>query len=229
MITIKVEGIDDLYAMFDDSVIRGATYRAVNRTVDGFVTDISKEVRQTYNIKKSDIDKRLRKIKATDYNNPVGYIDIIDKAEGRSALPLIMFNAVGRTNLSGGGAVKTMKGRNGYYSKKLNRAGKSGVTYKVLKAGGVGQSKNAFIMPGGNGSLQVVYRKHGMKGRNTGLVEKRVMSPVEMVQSMKHNVMDRILKQGNDRLRKNLLHELDFYQKRFDAGYKIGNLGRGRR
>lgn len=206
-ISVNISGINDVIKNLDPQIVKASMFRAINRTVDGVSTDVSKEVRQTYNIRRDDINRRIKKSKPRNYDSLAGSVTIEDKLDGKSAIPLIIFKAVGRQNLASGGSVKTMKGKNGFISQRLKRAGNAGVSYKVLQAGGKGFSANAFIIPGGGGSLQVVTRVKGAKG-NKGLKEKRVVSPMQMVKGFRHGVLDKIMKQADNRFMKNMLHEL---------------------
>ena len=225
-IKIKLQGFDQLYSSLDSQqAVRAAAYRAINRTVDGVVTDISTEVRKVYTINKVDVDKRLYKAPCDDYYNLQGAVylkeSIFKSYESRA--PLIMFGAVDRRNLAQG-SIKTMKGKAGFYSKRLKRkVGQEGVSYKVLKSGGKGFSSNAFIIPGGKGSLQVVRRKPGQKGR-FALEEKRVISVAGMIMSRGEAIMSRIEDQARQRMAVNFDREWRYYQDRVVNGQVIGGL-----
>jgi hypothetical protein len=222
-INIKVEGLDKAMAAINPKIVKASAYRTINRSVDGLVTDVSKEVRTTFNIKKQDIDPRIKKQRCPDYNTLRGEVSITD--EPKSKIPLIMFGAVERRNLATG-SVKTKKGKDGFYSQKLKRKGQQGVSYKVLKQGGKGFSGNAFIIPGGRGSLQVVRRLPGQKGR-FDLAEKRVISIAAMAGSLKHGVMARIKQAAEQRMATNFDRELKYYQARAASGQGTGWSGRG--
>jgi hypothetical protein len=213
-----MEGMDKALAALDPKIVKAAAYRTINRSVDGLVTDISKVVRTTFNIKKQDIDPRIKKEKCPDYNTLRGSVTVSD--EPKSKIPLIMFGAVERRNLASG-SVKTRKGKDGFYSQKLKRKGQAGVSYKVLKQGGKGFSGNAFIIPGGRGSLQVVRRLKGQKGR-FALEEKRVISVAAMAGSTKQGVMVRIRQAAEKRMAVNFERELKYYQARAASGLSIG-------
>lgn len=225
MITIRPEGIDNLKNMFDGIIVNAAAFSGVIRTVNAGRTLVSSAVRESYNIKKSDFDKRIRLIYPKDYSRIEGAIEISGGIDGsdRSSIPLIYFGAKGYANVAGR-AVKTTKGKNGYYSIMLKRSKKEGVSHKVLKSGGVGFSRNAFIIPGGKGSLQVVRRISGVKG-NKGLKEMKTLSPASMVASKGHGVIKRIEQQLQDRFKREVTHQLDYYLNRAAAGQLIGGSG----
>jgi len=224
-LSIELQGFDALLKKMDDQhqLLRAAA-RAINRTVDGVATDISKEIRSTYNVRKDDVDRRIQKGKCGDYYDLVGSVTVVD--EEKSRLPLILFNAMERRNLAKG-SIKTKRGKSGFYSQKLSRkTSQEGVSYKVLKSGGKGLSRNAFIIPGGKGSLQVVRRLPGQKGR-FALKEKRVVSIAAMAGNMSHGVIVRIKQAAEKRLSVNFERELKYYQSEFDRGFLPG--GRRRR
>lgn len=222
MIKLELQGFDRLYNSLDSNqAVRAAAYRTINRSVDGLGTDISTEVRNVFNVKKQDVDRRIQKTKCDDYYNLVGSVTL--KADEKSQMPLIMFGAVDRRNLAQG-SVKTMKGKNGFYSQRLKRqVGQQGVTYKVVKSGGKGFSGNAFIIPGGNGSLQVVRRSPGAKGR-FNLKEKRVISVAGMVSSSKQGILQRIEDAAKARMSTNFEREWRYYQDKVERGEIIGGL-----
>lgn len=222
-IKITVKGMDEALAIIDPKIVKAAAYRSINRSVDGVVTDVSSIVRTKFNVKKSDIDPRIKKKHCPDYNTLRGEVIVAD--EPRSKIPLIMFGAVERRNLAGGGSVKVKKGRDGFYSQKLKRRGSAGVSYKVLKQGGKGLSDNAFIIPGGRGSLQVVRRIKGQKGR-FAFQEKRVISVASMAASLKHNVAGQIRTAAEKRMAVNFERELKYYQARAASGRSVGGTGR---
>lgn len=222
-VSVRLEGFDEAMATLDHQVVRAAAYHAINRAVDGMVTDISAETRSTYNIKKADLDKRVKKFYARDYYNLNGRVEISGETGDRSfAMPLIMFNAVGRVNLSKGSA-KIVRGKSGYYSRLLARKGREGVSFKVLKSGGKGFTKKGFIIPGGKGSLQVV-RRVG-KGRDA-IQEMRVISMASMVASVRHDVVSRIKRRSEDRFGKNFQSNLKYYLDRSAKGYSLGGARR---
>ncbi len=221
-ISVKLEGFDEAMAMFDHQVARAAAYSAINRSVDGLVTDVSSEVRTTYNIRKQDIDKRIKKFKCSDYYDLKGWVEIKGGVNDyTSAIPLIMFGATGRQNLATK-SVKTMKGKYGYYSKEMKRQGKAGVSYKVLQSGGKGYSSKAFIMPGARGSLQVV-RRTGT-GR-MAFKEMRAITPASMVASSKHGVVDRVIQKATERFQKNFKSNLLYYMDQARQGNRVGGMG----
>jgi hypothetical protein len=208
-IKIEFNGLNEALAMLDPQLVRAAAYQAINRTVDGMVTDVSSETRSKYNIKKSDLDKRIKKNKCKNYDNLTGSVEISGDTKDRTyAMPLIMFNAVARKNIQGGGAVKTKKGKDGMMSQRLKRSVAEGVSFKVLKSGGIGFTKKGFLLPGGGGSWQIVQRIG--KGKK-GIREMRVISLASMIASTRNNVMQRIQERAADRLGKNFQSNLKFF------------------
>lgn len=199
-LSVDISGLDQVVRGLDSQVVKAASYRAINRTVDGVATDTSAEIRNVYNVKRQDIDPRIRKIYARDYERLSGAVLI--KADAKSAIPLIMFNAVARQNMAGGGSLKTTRTKQ---TMMKSRTKTPGVSFKIMKSAGKGFSAKAFILPGGGGSKQVVYRTGPGK---QGLHEKRVISPVGMVKSSRQGVLQRILDKGRERFFKNLEHEL---------------------
>lgn len=79
------------------SRMRLAVSRTINRTMAHMRTVISGRIRQTYNIKKSDLDAALKIIKAKAGKNPSGGLSW----SSRSSLPLSRFGAkAGKTYVS---------------------------------------------------------------------------------------------------------------------------------
>ena len=226
MIKVELKGLAEFRSVTDSSqAVKAATYRALNRASDGMRTDISKEVRQTFNINKADVDPRIKVKHCRDYDNLLAEVTLA--AGPRSALPLIGFKAVSRMNLEGGGSVKMMKGKQGFYSQRMkSRVGQQGVTYKIMRSGGKGFSGKAFIIPGGGGSLQVVVRVG--KGKK-GIKEKRVISVAAMISSKKQDVLQRIEEAARQRMAVNFKREFEYY-KRVAESQGIGGIranGRG--
>ena len=79
------------------SRMRLAVSRTINRTMKHMRTVISGRIRQTYNVKKSDLDAALKIIKAKAGKNPSGGLSW----SSRSSLPLSRFGAkAGKTYVS---------------------------------------------------------------------------------------------------------------------------------
>jgi len=222
MITIELYGTESIVLLGDRRARRAAIYRSLNRSADGMRTDISSEVRKTFNITKQQVDPFIKVFHCENYDDLNA--GVILKPGDKSAIPLIKFGAVERRNLASG-SVKTMKGKDGFYSQRLKRqVGQQGVTHKVMKSAGKGFSGNAFIIPGGGGSLQVVRRLKGQKGR-FALKEKRVVTVAGMISSTKQDIMARIEAKARERMNINLAREMRYYQDRFEKGMLIGNKG----
>jgi len=84
------------------SRMRLAVSRTINRTMAHMRTEISARIRQTYNVKKADLDAALKIIKATSGKNPKGGLSW----SSRKSLPLAYFGAkAGKTYVS----VKVLK------------------------------------------------------------------------------------------------------------------------
>lgn len=88
--------------------VRIAVMRAINDTLKHMVTDISARVRQTYNVKKSDLDRYLKVRRAGSFRSMRGGLYF----SRRHSMPLSMFGATQNKNYVSVKVLKSMgKGR----------------------------------------------------------------------------------------------------------------------
>jgi len=208
MLTVTVQ-LPDLLKGDLSQTSKAAAYRAIYRTVDGIKTDISKEVRNTFNVSKKDIDVRLDCRYPDDFDHLEGMVTLSEKADGKSNLPLILFGASSRQTVGGQNMKLQFKSKSGMNQKVMKNAGKSGVSFKVLRSGGKGYRGDAQIMKGGGSSYQVVRFLKGVKGRKR-IKELRVISIPQMVMG-KHGLLDRIKTAADVRMKTNYESALKYF------------------
>jgi hypothetical protein len=154
MLSVKLEGLERAMRMFDERLVGKAASQAINETVRGVRTAAGKDIRAEWNVKASDLNKKLRAAKMAKYNDLEGIV------EARSAsFSLSYFNP---TAFRG-----TMK-QTGTTGQRLKRASrKSGVYVKIKKRGGMTHLPHSFLSSvaagKGAGSHVGVFNRVGSK------------------------------------------------------------------
>lgn len=164
MIEITTTNIDQLRKQFDPSVVDRALRLANSKTAQKARTQISKLVRQTYNIKAADIGKTvsIKRKSGKDTDIMLFYIG--------QRISLKYFDARQVSNVGGAG-VTTYRAKNGFASRRAKRKSKStGVTVRIRKDkgresvfaldrfGGRNERIKAFMAAGKGSNLQVFAR-----------------------------------------------------------------------
>ena len=165
MLTVKLKGLDRVMRLFDEKIVSSAASQAINETVRGVRTATSKEIRNEWNVKKKDLDKKLRAIKMARYGDLEGIV------EARSAsFSLSYFGA----KFYKGNTVQDRTS-----GKRLKRAsGKGGVYVKIKRSGGVTHMPNAFMaaVKAGKGSASHIGIFHRVGKSRLKIVERRVIT-----------------------------------------------------
>jgi hypothetical protein len=197
MITVKLEGFKELTAMLDAKPVRKAAVSALKKVTASAVTLISSEIRERYNIKKSDLDPRIKTQLPTGDDDLIAVITLSGKP-----LPLAFFNpkqfAVNRVITRTKAGLKTVTRK---------RAAKfQGVEVEVLK-GKRTQMKSAFLMNMRIGRVGAgVMRRLGKTRLPTR--EKDVISIASMSQNT--DVSSRIEQKVKDQWNTVFPHELEY-------------------
>lgn len=169
MLTVKLEGIKEVRRIFDEKVVNRAARQAINETVRGVRTATGKEIRKEWNIKSTDLSKKLRAIKMAK----AGDLEGIVQAKGAS-ISLAYFGAKAYR----GRMVQTRTS-----GRKLKRAsGKRGVYVKTRRSGGATHLPTAFmsaVRAGKGGSYHTGVFQRAGKSR-LPIVERRVITVASM-------------------------------------------------
>lgn len=149
-VNVKVKGLKEAMAMFDPKKVKKAAASALKKVAQQARTEASSVIREKYDIKKSDLDKKIE-VRAPRYGSEelVAYVTISSKR----GISLIYFSA---KNIKGN-KVTTRK-----VSKVLKRApGTQGVFVRILKDGKVAHLPKSFIATMKSGHIGVFVRKRG--------------------------------------------------------------------
>jgi hypothetical protein len=195
MITIKLEGMQEALDMCDPQVVRRAARAAIDRATKSGRTIVSKEITDVWNVKKSDVDPRI-KLSSPSLYDLKGEISI-----GGKGMSLSYFGA--RQIM--GASVRSRVGHN-LKTGKVTRGMKAvgplphGVIVQVLKGKETALLRNAFlakVTSGKSGSHIGVYRRFNKK--RLPIDEKNVISIASMVNrpEVMTRVVDRIIERWN--------------------------------
>ena len=146
MFEIKLKGYDQALAMFDSKVVDKSAYRALNRAVASGRTEASRHIYDKWHIKKCDINRAVKSIKASRSGGITAYIN----AKSRP-LSLTYFGAKQYAPY----ATITRKGRK---SRKTRNRSKRGVYAQILRDGGVTHKPHGFIQTMSSGHVGVFER-----------------------------------------------------------------------
>jgi hypothetical protein len=206
MISVKLEGLDKAQASIDPKTVQRAERAAIDRTAKAAVTVASEEIRNVYNVKKSDLDPRI-KITPPRMDNLQASITISGKG-----MSLAFFGA--RQVM--GNRVITRSGKNlksGKVSRKMRAAGPvpQGVVVEVVKGKQTALLRTAFmakVTAGKSGSHIGVYRRLGKK--RLPIYEKGAISVASMAENAK--VLPNVLQRINERWAVEFPRQLDYYR-----------------
>jgi len=202
MIQVLLKGRKEALDQFDEKPVRKAIVSSLRKVIATGRTVASEEIRNRYNLKKSDLDPRLE-VNLGRVNDLVAQITVSGKGMSLSyfgAQQTVGNKVVTRAGKGGGLKTKTMK-----------RSAKfQGVTVEVEK-GKRTQLKSAFLAQMQSGHIGVMHRWNNgklMKGKNkTAIGEKGVISIASMAQSA--NVEPAIIKRVNEAWGTTFPHELE--------------------
>lgn len=206
MITVKLEGLKEALESMDPKRVNRAASTALAKVAKSAVSTCSAEIRQIYNVKKGDLDPRI-KLTPPRADNLTAIITI----SGRS----MSLSYFGAKKLAGARVIS--RGKDGLKVAVRKRAAKSqGVQVSVLK-GKRTQLPQAFMARMKSGHIGVFRRIPGstMQSRShyngthaEKIAEKAVVSIGYMARSAK--VQPVILKKINESWVKIFPHELEY-------------------
>lgn len=205
MITVKLEGLQEALDVFNPRVVRQAARAAIDRATQSGRTIVTKEITDVWNVKKSDVDPRIRLTKPR-IDDLKGEISI-----GGKGMSLSYFGA--RQMM--GATVRSRVGQNlrtGKVTRGMKAAGPlpRGVIVQVLKGKDTALLRNAFlakVTAGKSGSHIGVFRRWNKK--RLPIDEKNVISIASMVN--RPEVMTRIVSRIADRWYVEFPRQLEYF------------------
>lgn len=204
--TVKLEGFEDAMAVLDSAIVKRAARAAIDRATKSGRTIVSKEITTTWNVKKTDVDPRI-KLSAPSLYDMRGIISI-----GGKGMSLSYFGArqiMGATVRSRVG----QKLKTGKVTRGMRSAGPlpRGVIVQVLKGKETALLRNAFlarVTAGRSGSHIGVFRRFNK--RRLPIDEKNVISIASMVN--RPEVMGRVIDRIQERLKVEFPSQLKYFQ-----------------
>lgn len=186
----------------DPKIVRQAARAAIKRTADSAKSTASEEIRKVYNVKKSDLDPRI-KVSPPRSSDLTAVVSI-----GGKGMSLSYFGAKQITRAR----VLSRKGKgiaSGKLTKKMKSSGPvpSGVLVQVMKGKNTALLRNAFLAKMKTGHIGV-FRRLGKK--RLPVDEKNVISIASMAENAK--VMPRVLVKLQERWAKEFPHQLEYFQ-----------------
>lgn len=217
MITVRLDGLKEALERYDPAKVRQAAREAISRSADSGKSIVSEEVRKVYNVKKSDLDPRIR-ISKPRLNDLTAYITVTGKS-----MSLSYFGARQIT----GSRLITRSGKNlkrGKVTRGMRSSGPlpAGVSYEVL----IGKRKyqsNTFLarVKAGKTDFHVgVFRRVtgstmksrlGSKGpkHREKISEKAVVSVASMAANLK--VLPKVINRITERWQREFPAQLNYF------------------
>lgn len=205
VITVKLEGMQEALNIFDPKIVRQAARAAIDRATQSGRTIVSKEITSVWNVKKSDVDPRIKLTKPR-MDDLKGEISI-----GGKGMSLSYFGA--RQIM--GATVRSRVGQN-LRTGKVTRGMKAvgplprGVVVQVLKGKETALLRNAFlakVTAGKSGNHIGVFRR--LNKNRLPIDEKNVISIASMVN--RPEVMTRVVDRIVDRWNVEFPRQLDYF------------------
>lgn len=205
MITVNLSGLAEARAMFDPKIVDRAARAAIDRATKSGKTIVSKEITDVWNVKKIDVDGRIR-LSTPRINDLKGVISI-----GGKGMSLSYFGAKQIVGVR----VRARVGKN-IKDSKITRGMKAagpvprGVLVQVLKGKDTVLLRNAFmakVTAGKRGSHVGVF--HRLTSKRYPIHEKGVISIASMVS--KPEVMKRVVDRISERWAKEFPHQLQYF------------------
>ena len=187
--SISITNVDALLKTLNAGIIKKAGARTVRRAASAGKTEISKQVRSRFNLKKQDVDRKITvNLKGINNDYPEAKLTIYGDP--------ISLTYFGPKQISGG--IQTFISKNrGIAQKKLRRSKYSGVTVKILKSK---QTKlpQAFLARGKGGIPQVFARqgksRYPLRALKVITVQAIVKQPANMT-AIKNRVAEQLRKE----------------------------------
>lgn len=193
-VSVKVEGLKEALAMFDPKKVKKAAASALKKVAQQARTEASSAIRERFNIKKGDVDKKIEvKEGRQDRNNLTATLYITGKG-----ISLTYFGAKERRG-------PKVISRKGIKVLKRQPKGAQGVQVKIMKDGKITTLPHAFIATMKSGHVGVFIRKG--KGR-TPIIEKRLVSIPTLFKQK--TVMERVEQRINEQWPKVFQQEMNY-------------------
>lgn len=201
---IKLEGIDAALALLDPKKVERAASRAINKSINTGKTEASTIIRDKFNVKKSDLDKKIE----PTYANPrqlSGTLILTGQP-----ISLMYFNP---TQIVGGTKIRSIKGVISR-TKASMRQGPlhSGVRARIINKERQALLPKAFIARDKQGAPRVFARIVGSKSPERPGKEKLRAIKVVTYPTMlrKPENMSRLVARIKEQLNKNVVSEINF-------------------
>lgn len=201
MISIKLEGIDEVLRTLDPKHVRSAARQTLTRAANSGKKVASEEIRKVYNVKAADLNARIKSFPAR-MSDLTATIEITGRP-----MSLSYFGARQM------GYSRTLsRGPNGLVSKGNRRARsrgpvQMGVSVQVLKGQPV-VLRRAFMAQMKSGHIGVFHRK----GSGRGIIEKNVITIPSMVQNAR--VMPSVAARIQERIAVEFPRQLEYFMNR---------------
>jgi hypothetical protein len=203
-VRVKLMGFDTAIGIWGDAPVRKAAASALRKVAASAVSTASSEIRNVYNIKKSDLDPRMTVDRVSE-QNLAATIRISGQGVSLSyfgAKQFVVNKTITRTSKGGeaGLLIKTRKKSHTF----------QGVEVEVLK-GRKTQLKSAFMAQMRSGHIGIMQRYKNIqmkKGKRKAIFEKALVSVATMIQG-KHT-RDAILRKVDEQWGKTFQSELNY-------------------
>jgi len=202
LITIRLKGVEQALKAVDPKIVHQAARASLKRTADSGKSTASEEIRKVYNVRKSDLDPRV-KVSPPRADNLTAVISISGKG-----MSLSYFGAKQIT----GARVLSRKGKSvvsGKLTRKMKAAGPvpTGVQVQIMKGKNTNLLRSSFLAKMKTGHIGVFRR---LTPKRFPINEKNVISIASMADNAK--VMPRVLAKIQARWDKEFPHQLEYFK-----------------
>lgn len=210
-ITVKVDGVKEALESMSPKVVGLAARRALDRAAASARTAASAEIRTTYNITKTDLDKSLTVVRMDGSGERFQATIRGGGSMPKARIPLIQF----RVKQSGVKITKVRGKRTGLSKNGRRVAGSAGVQIQVKKAGQWFTLRGAFIAQMKNGHIGVFERPVSGSGSGTswgrgGRLPIRQLTSIDVpLMFANRKVMDMAKQRAVEQFNKNFAHEIE--------------------
>lgn len=191
IVSVKIDGLKEAMAMFDPKKVERAAASALKKVAQQARTEASSTIRERFNIKKADVDKKIE-VKQVNRNSLTATLLITGRG-----ISLTYFGAKERRG-------PKVISRKGIKILKRQPKGTQGVQVTIMKDGKVTTLPHAFIATMKSGHIGVFIRKG--KGR-TPIIEKALVSIPTLFQQK--TVMERVERRINEQWPKVFQQEMN--------------------
>lgn len=201
---IELKGVKEALATLDPRIVKTATVRALNKSAASGKTAASKEIRASYTISKTDLDKNIAVRKVTQRSDIFESQIVASSSLPKSRIPLINFKAK-----QAGTTLMSVKGKRLGLMWNKKRGTKEGAQVLIKKAAGWKTIKGAFIAKMKSGHIGVFQRKD--KARKP--IKELTSIDVPLMFSAR-DVIETVKRRIQEQWDKTFKHELDYERKK---------------